>query len=212
MKNKKTYYLLILDRSGSMNDCLNQTISGFNEQVQMIIGLQQRFPDQQFLISLTTFNSSIEHPINLSQPQSVIPLSRENYVPDGCTALLDAIGEGVMNLKAKIQNELVNDQATAVVVILTDGYENASVLFDWQTIRKLILELEATNLWTFSFLGATKDALETASRMNIRQQNAAHFKINEIQQTFSKVAESLSDYAYQKSKDMKPKNFFKNKS
>jgi hypothetical protein len=36
MKNKKTYYLLILDKSGSMQSCVNETIGGFNEQLLII--------------------------------------------------------------------------------------------------------------------------------------------------------------------------------
>jgi hypothetical protein len=61
MKNKKTYYLLILDQSGSMADCAVPTINGFNEQVQMIANLQNRFPNQEFYVSLTIFNDQVEH-------------------------------------------------------------------------------------------------------------------------------------------------------
>ena len=32
---QKTFYHIILDQSGSMQDCIDTTISGYNEQVQM---------------------------------------------------------------------------------------------------------------------------------------------------------------------------------
>ena len=45
LKNKKTYYQLILDKSGSMHDCVNTTINGFNEQMQMIRSLKKKYPN-----------------------------------------------------------------------------------------------------------------------------------------------------------------------
>ena len=36
MKKRKTIYHLIVDKSGSMSDCIDSTINGFNEQVNRI--------------------------------------------------------------------------------------------------------------------------------------------------------------------------------
>ena len=36
MKIRKTIYHLIVDKSGSMSDCIENTINGFNEQVNRI--------------------------------------------------------------------------------------------------------------------------------------------------------------------------------
>lgn len=41
MKNKKTLYHFVLDRSGSMNNCSEATIDGFNAQVETIKNLQK---------------------------------------------------------------------------------------------------------------------------------------------------------------------------
>ncbi len=51
--NNKTYYHLIIDQSGSMSNCVNETISGFNEQLQMIRDMQRVHTSQQILVSLT---------------------------------------------------------------------------------------------------------------------------------------------------------------
>jgi hypothetical protein len=209
MKNKNTYYQIILDRSGSMSDCLSETISGFNEQLQMIQDLQRRFPEQHFYVSLTIFNHLISHTMSCCSSDQLKPLTLETYVPDGSTALLDAIGESVMSLKTKIEPQLENDEATAVAVILTDGHENASRIFDWHAIRRMITELEASGNWTFSFLGAKRDALETASNLNIRQQNAASFEKMQLRNTIHNVSESLMDYAFKKRKGEKPNDFLK---
>lgn len=129
MKNKKTYYLLVLDKSGSMQSCENETISGFNEQVQMIRNLQKRFTEQEFYVSLTTFSDEVEHVFDKNTGTDIRELTKSLYVPNGSTALLDAIGESVMKLKSDIGHEIEKGEATAVVVIITDGEENASKLF-----------------------------------------------------------------------------------
>ena len=207
MKNKKTYYLLILDKSGSMQSCVNETIGGFNEQVQMIRNLRTRFPEQEILVSLTTFSDEVNHVFDKCTDKEIHELDRKLYQPNGSTALLDAIGESVMKLKSDIGDEIEKDIATAVVVIITDGHENASKLFDWAGIRKMIRELEATSSWTFSFLGATADAIETASRINIKRSNAMHYSTHEMPETMDKVCYSLSSYISEKNKGRKPDDF-----
>lgn len=208
MKNKKTYYLLILDRSGSMSDCVSETISGFNEQIQMIKDLQRRHPEQEFYLSLTTFNHLIDHSFRECLVDEVKELTPNSYIPDGGTALLDAIGESVMNLKASKSEEFEGDEATAVVVILTDGHENASKIFKLDAIRNMIRELEASNCWTFSFLGSTDDAIDVAVSMNIRRQNSAQFSKDEIHYSLKNLASSLDVYANKKKRGAKPKDFF----
>jgi len=207
MKNKKTYYLLILDRSGSMSDCVNETISGFNEQMQMIKDLQRRYPEQEFYLSLTTFNHLIDHSFRECLINEVKELTPNSYIPDGGTALLDAIGESVINLKASKNEEFEGDEATAVVVILTDGHENASKIFKLDAIRNMIRELEASNCWTFSFLGSTADAIDVAVSMNIRRQNSAQFSKDEIHHSIKSLASSLDIYANKKKRGTKPKDF-----
>jgi len=209
MKNKKTYYLLILDKSGSMQSCADETISGFNEQMQMIATMKERFPEQEYYVSLTTFSDEVSHPFDRCIDNEIRELDRRQYKTHGSTALLDAIGEGVMKLKSTISREIESDEATAVVVILTDGYENASKLFDWKTIRKMIQELESTSSWSFSFMGASADAIEVASRMNIKRSNSMHYSTKEMPKTMNRISTALFEYANEKSMNIKPKDFLK---
>jgi hypothetical protein len=52
MKQTKTIYHLILDRSGSMIDCLENTINGFNEQIHRIRRIKAEFPDDEMTVGL----------------------------------------------------------------------------------------------------------------------------------------------------------------
>jgi hypothetical protein len=191
---KKTFYHLILDQSGSMQDCLFPTISGFNEQVKLVQSLQERFPEQEITLGLTKFNTDIQIEYTGEKPQNIQPLTSSTYHPSGGTALLDAIGFTVQKLSRKYHHDLLEPGDSAVVVILTDGYENSSKQFSHDHIQSTIKELEATQKWIFSYLGATKDAVEVANSLAIKSENSMSFDISQMNQTYNTLSESMNEY------------------
>jgi len=192
---KKTIYHLIVDKSGSMSDCIDNTINGFNEQVTRIKQLGIEFPEQEITIGLTTFNDEVNHHFFQGNPKEVQKLSRETYQPNGCTALLDAIGVTVARIENETDIRNTDSGTTAVIVILTDGHENSSRLFKLLDIRNLIGRLEETGSWTFSFIGATLDAVDVAEQMSIKRQNSYSFdksQMNEV--VWDKLSNSMHGY------------------
>src|SRR5687768_6242931 len=117
MKTQKTIYHLIVDRSGSMINCVENTITGFNEQITHIRRLEEQYPEQEFTIGLTLFNDHVKHLHLQSSPVSAPFLTNETYQPDGSTSLLDAIGVTSQLLKAT-QNESNRRIPTTVVVVI----------------------------------------------------------------------------------------------
>lgn len=204
----KTFYYIIADESGSMEDCHDQTINGLFEQWNKIRELQAKFPEQEIRVGLTFFNSHVR-PIfdNLSVPQMVekdIP----NYRPNGNTALLDAIGKTVQ----QVEHRMTSPQDTAVIIILTDGYENASQIFILQQIRELICKKEASGRWTFSYLGATLDAVDMAELMHIKRQNALSFEKENMQQdVWNRLSNSMGNYFDKKRRGASLDDLYENK-
>ena len=195
MQKQKTIYHLIVDKSGSMSDCIEQTISGFNEQVSKIQQLQKEYPEQELTIGLTTFNHEVYHHFFQSPPSIVRNLNSDIYRPDGTTALLDAIGMTIESIEKKIQHIQNQSTTTSVIVILTDGYENASKLFKLEDIRRNISRLEETGKWTFSFIGASLDAVDIADSMAIKRQNSFMFeKSNMKVGLFDRLSNSMENY------------------
>ena len=192
--NKKVIYQLILDRSGSMNDCIPETISGFNEQVQRIRQLEKQYPDQEVLVNLTLFNHDVSHQIVNAQPSTLAELNSQTYIPDGMTALYDAIGLSVRKLQESVVSKDPNSDIRVYVVILTDGYENASQKFSYQKISSQIRDLEATGRWSFSYLGSTPDAVDIAVRMNIQRSKSARFLKDNMDMAFCSVSEDFSKF------------------
>lgn len=190
MKKSNTFYHIILDQSGSMSDCVNQTLKGLADQRKEILAIANEFTDQEIRVGLTVFDHNIE--LKYSN-LSVTELSRMNsfhYKPNGQTALLDAIGMSV----AATQRLMVNEGDSAVIIILTDGYENASKEYSHKQIKELIQAKEETGKWSFTYLGATLDAVEIARSMNIKAENSFAFeKKNMDKDAFARSSMALKN-------------------
>lgn len=203
MKKQRTIYHLIVDRSGSMSDCIEATINGYNEQLNRIRNMQTEFPDQDIRMGLTMFNTHIDMQAVAKDLKNAAPLTRKNYVPDGGTALYDAIGQSVLHLEESFARQS-DIPATFVIVVLTDGYENSSNLFNLQQIRALIQRLEATEKWTFSFIGATLDAVEVAQTMAIKANNSYSFEKESMKaEVWDKLSDSMHLYFNKKTRGEK---------
>ncbi len=208
MKNKTTLYHFIVDQSGSMAGLEEQTIAGFNAQLKTIQDLKMELPDQSFLCSLTFFNGIVQDRILFQEVNALQPLSRDNYFPSSNTALLDAIGKSIYSIKHKFADELVEDKISIVLVIITDGHENASRLYTYHDIAHMIKELDETGKWTFSFLGADFDAIHTSHMLNIRKENVINFSKSSYNGMMEDVSLSIRSYAEEKTKGNLKKDIF----
>jgi hypothetical protein len=207
MKTRKTIYHLILDKSGSMMDCVDNTINGFNEQVNRIKDKALEFTEEDIIMGLTTFNENVKHLYFQQNPKEMVLLSYENYRPSGGTALLDAVGESITAIERQVNASLI--PTTVIVVILTDGYENASKKYNLVNIRNMISKLEETGKWTFSFIGATLDAVDVAASMAIKSQNSFSFEKTAMKsEVWDKLNKSVSSYFTKKSQNRNLNNFF----
>jgi hypothetical protein len=200
MNKQRTVYHLIVDRSGSMSDCIPATINGFNEQLNRINDIAKEFPEQEVRIGLTLFNDSINHVTISGQLGNVRPMNTENYRTGGSTALLDAIGASIGILSEDEQSKS-GIPTTFVVVVLTDGYENCSRVFNLEQVRSMISRLEETGKWTFSFIGATLDAADVAEQMAFKRQNSYSFDKQEMRgEVWDKLSGSMKTYLDKKRK------------
>lgn len=200
MNKQRTVYHLIVDRSGSMSDCIEATINGFNEQLNRINSIAAEFAEQEVRIGLTLFNESIKHETFSGKLGNVRPMNTQTYRPGGTTALLDAIGMTI-NVLSEEEQSKAEIPTTFVVVVLTDGHENCSRVFNLEQIRSMISRLEKTGRWTFSFIGATLDAADVAEKMAFKRQNSYSFNKEEMRgEVWDKLSGSMKSYLDKKRK------------
>jgi hypothetical protein len=206
MATDNVYNLIILDESGSMETIKNSTISGFNEVVQTIKGIEKQYPEQKHFISLVTFNGlGIKTKLDKHPVADLAQIDKNTYNPDSMTPLYDAIGLSVLKLRMDIAGV---ENANVLVTILTDGEENASKEFSGLQIKKIIDEQKALG-WTFTYIGANQDVEKVAATISIT--NTMNYMANDadVHNMFMKERESRIRYS-QKIHDKKDprENFY----
>lgn len=201
---------MIVDQSGSMSGLESQVIKGFNGQLKSIQTIQKEFPDQELIMGLRFFNSKVErNTVPFNNVNTIAPLTREVYRPDGCTALLDAIGKSIYDIKTQFGHEIEENLASVVLIIITDGYENASRFYNYGDIQRMVKELEATEKWNFTFMGADLDALEVSQNIGFNKDSYLSFsKVNYSEVNNAYFDAAARHYAQSKKSGDRSKGFF----
>ena len=208
MKNKKTIYHFVVDQSGSMSGSEGPTIEGFNSQLKTLQELKKESQDNEYIVSVTYFEDEVMDIVKFAPIEEIQLLSRENYRPGGMTALLDGIGKSIEAIRRKYDQEIREDLASVVIVILTDGGENASKFYTKNLIAETIKELDATGKWTFSFLGADLDAVSASDNLNIRRENIISFNKENYSGIMDQMSSSIRNYESMKSAGNMKSNLF----
>jgi hypothetical protein len=164
----------ILDRSGSMGDCIDATIDGYNEFVKSC--------DPDDCMTLCLFNDKSTIVYDDKKIRDITPLTRHVYRPIGPTALLDAIGKTI--------HKAEKSSKPPTIVIFTDGLENASAYFTHKTIRDLI-ETKTKCGWKFIYLGANQDAIWEAEQFGIGEEHSMTFSTQNIKETFRSMSSGI---------------------
>jgi hypothetical protein len=166
MNKAQIYNLIIVDESGSMSHLRQATLSGINETIDTIKNAQKEFADtQSHFITLVTFDKGVTTNIRYhynNEPIDNVP-TFTNYQPRGCTPLYDTMGQTLTSLYNKINSD---ENATAVVTVLTDGLENASCEWNAASLRNLINQLKEQG-WSFSYMGSAHNVKDVADLLSI---------------------------------------------
>jgi hypothetical protein len=195
---------VILDRSGSMASVREQTITGFNEFLHT---QQQQHDGGRALMSLTQFDDRYE--VNfVGEPIENVPdLDTESYIPRGSTALFDAIGRTIHELEAWTRAQ--QWQERVLVLIVTDGHENASREYSLEAVRALI-ERKEKDGWNFAYMGANQDSYAVGGSLNIRADFTANYDATAggTDMNYKRMASATSKYRAAKMKGMSAPSFF----
>lgn len=197
MSETKTtvFNLIILDESGSMSSCVNSTISGCNETINVAKQLQVNNPDtQRVLMSIYAFQSN--GPVPSRYLCKNIPvadvkhITGQDYQPYGCTPLFDAVGSTLVELQAIAAT---HQDATGIVTIITDGMENSSTHYDLQKVVKLIDQLKELG-WTFNFIGANIDVDMMSRQLHIDNKMAFTSDEHGSRRMWSDFSRNMMEY------------------
>lgn len=170
-QNGVTELVFIIDKSGSMSGLEADTIGGFNSLIE-----KQKKEDGKCFVSTVLFSSESQVIHDRVDIDSVKPMTCKDYVPSGCTALIDAIGGAVhhiSNIHKYARTEDVPENT--VFVITTDGMENASHIYTSGKVKEMIEHQKKEYGWEFIFVGANIDSVDTAEKFGIDEDRAVNY-------------------------------------
>jgi von Willebrand factor type A domain-containing protein len=171
---KKDYHevICIIDRSGSMDEIKSDAIGGVN----FFIKSQKEFEGETAL-SLILFNDNYNVVYDGRDIKEVPVLDEKSYIPNGTTAMLDAIGTTIDRVGERLFKTSEAERPEKVILaILTDGLENASKEYSYEQIATKIKLQQETYNWEFIFLAANQDAVVAGEKIAIRQEDAVNFE------------------------------------
>jgi hypothetical protein len=183
-----TLIAALLDRSGSMKDCKRATETGFDEMIA-----KHRSEPGEAVVTLSTFDDQYDNVYANVPIADVPPLT---LVPRNMTAMLDAIGRFITEIGEHLAGQDEADRpGTVICLIMTDGYENASKEWSYDSVKTLITQQREQYNWSFLFLGANIDAVDVGSRIGVPKAMAMTYNSNDsaaVSTTYTRAAREMA--------------------
>ena len=168
--------LVIVDESGSMSSMSHSTLPNLKEFYQT-----QKGTGKEFLSTMVFFNDTVKF-VHKNVQGSSVEFANDCHKPNGMTALYDAIGESI-----GFQRNIKSDNV--ICVIITDGHENSSKIYNGDDIKKLTNEMTEKG-WTFVYLGANQDSFGVSKDLGLNPMFSHTYEQNDAD--FSKTMRTLS--------------------
>lgn len=159
---------VLLDRSGSMASIASDMMGGFQTFVE-----EQRQAAGSARLSLVQFDGQDPFEVLIDgEDLRTVRLDARKYIPRGNTPLLDAVGRMIARVAADVaeRKTLGKEDEDQVVLIITDGLENASREYSLAAVKGLI-EARRADGWVFVFLGADQDSFAEGGRLGVSMSN-----------------------------------------
>ncbi len=183
--------ICILDRSGSMESLAEDTIGGYNS----FLAKQKENPSAAE-VTTVLFDNEYELIAEAVNLQEIEDLTSETYYARGTTALLDALGMTITGTLGRFEKEnICPEKRRVLVMIMTDGLENASHEYSKATVKSLIEETTNKYHWNYIFMGANMDSVSEAAQIGIPARRAMNFSADKrgVADTFERMSEAADE-------------------
>lgn len=167
MKSNLLHICFVLDESGSMYGSVNDVIGGF----QKLIDEQKQIKDGECIVSVYRFADTVKSDFIGKPVEEVQPLE---YNPGGCTAMNDGIGTAIDEIGLWLSDMDESERPSKnLIVIMTDGCENASKEYSFQDVKDRIKHQEEKYNWSFVYMGTDLTSLDDANALGIQMSSVS---------------------------------------
>lgn len=171
--------VIILDESGSMENIRENMKNSIND----LIKEQQQIKGRPATFTLVKFNDKVNRVIKNKPLEDIGLLNSEDYKPNGSTALYDCIGDTI---------EWFRNEKDVLLVIVTDGQENASRSFSKSEVTRMIEDKKKNNGWTYVYLSNDLNTSAQGDGIGFKQSLYATNVVVEQQNFGSYVSKKLN--------------------
>lgn len=181
-KPMPTEIICVVDRSGSMHNIIDDAVGGFNS----FLHDQKQLEDEAYL-TLYRFDNEVELLYECLPVPEFPEATRETFKPRNNTAMWDAVGTALNDGVNRIKDSKV------IVVVITDGWENASQKYNASGVKKMIEECREMK-WEFLFLGANIDTLEVGNEMGLAAAQTVQYAANArgVETAYMNISDTVS--------------------
>jgi hypothetical protein len=172
-KSKTTEIVLILSRSGTMQNFRRDAAESFS---QLLAG-QKAIPGEARL-TLVLYDTDYETLFDAMELSQTGPVGAEVFSSEGGCGLLDAVGKTVESVRDRIG--AMDEQARpskVIVAILAGGKDDASRDFTEKHLSRLIRVLQKEHGWRFVYAGSNQDPYAEARAISIRPEGVLHYEM-----------------------------------
>jgi hypothetical protein len=148
--------ILVLDESGSMSNQSDDIIGGVNTMIHQQRKVEPERNNKVFF-DIIKFSDYVQ-PLKSNTLRNISLLNQNDYKPSGSTALFDAIGSTIMKYK---------NEDNVIMIIATDGGENASRKFSYPEIVRMISEQREHHNWNMVYLSEDLDTFQQGNRIGV---------------------------------------------
>ena len=175
----RTFIDFLLDESGSMKSCLNQTVAGFNNFIK-----DQASQNGECYITLTKFTTTTKTPYeNLD-----IALAPElTFSPSGGTKLFDAVIDRLERIIPSLRKDTIS-----LFVIMTDGEDIGSTRSITEA-RGIISRAQSAGM-VVVYLGPSSTALAVGENLGIPQGNIKPFDTSDMANTMTTLNQATTAF------------------
>ena len=188
---------VLMDASGSMQNCYDATLAALNSQIASLRAVQAEHPDQDVRFSISDFSNDYRMWFAPKSIGEIHDISEEQYQLRGSTALWDGLGTLITRTVDHIGADAPAKGTSVSIMVLTDGFENASRIFSPGALRLLIDNLTEKG-WEFRFMGADIDPLEVSRELGFDARRTARFSKQEMHMVDGYMADEVRSYLHAK--------------
>ena len=189
MKENFIHVCFVIDESGSMTTSQSDVIGGFKR----VVDEQKAIADGTCAVSLFKFNQTVTEVYRGKDVNEVEYINEHTYAPGGMTAMNDGIGTAIDTIGKWLDSLDESEKPEKnLIVIMTDGMENASREYSLERVREMIKHQEEKYNWTFMYLGT--DITDASAAISLGISSRGYSSRSNFAGNYDTVNQVLSCY------------------